>query len=448
MKSHRIRFGGPNKRAIQSSSLPDRLNIETLTLDGRGFARANGKAVFIRDAIPGDLISAKLVKQSRGYDEASLEKIIQPSPDRIEPECEYYTQCGGCDLQHISASKALALKESEVLNQLKHHARIEPKHIDPPIRSPQVFGYRRSARIGINQRESGELLLGFRRRASSKLINIDQCPVLEPRINAFLADLRATLVQEAKVKHITQLLVSAGSSALCAELRVTKKLNEELTQALKGIAETHQVELSLSLGEALPEVISSSLSHCHYEIDTDVQIEFSASDFLQANAAVNLALVARVIEWMQPKSEDRLLDLYAGLGNFSLPLAKRVKEVVAVEGSKEMVQRCMENAALNSLSNIVAFKADLSQPDPNALWLKPDYSLVLLDPPRTGAAAMIDALKEIRPRALVYIACDPASLVRDTKTLIAQGYRMDRFCIADMFPQTHHIESLAIFVRD
>ena len=302
MKNHRIRFGGPKKRAIQSSSLPDRLNIETLTLDGRGFARVNGKAVFVSDALPGDLISAELVKQSRGYDEASLESIIQPSPDRIEPECEYYEQCGGCDLQHLSASKALALKENEVLNQLKHHARIEPNQIDPPIHSPQVFGYRRSARIGINQRESGELLIGFRRRASSKLINIDQCPILEPRINAFLVDLRATLIKEAKVKQITQLLVSAGSSALCAELRVTKKLNDGLIQSLKAIAETHQVELSLSFGDALSEVISSLPIHCHYEIDTDVKIEFSATNFLQANASVNLALVARVIEWLQPNS--------------------------------------------------------------------------------------------------------------------------------------------------
>lgn len=447
MKHRRIRYGGPRQAAKKPTNLDTPVEILSLSLDGRGVARPNGKTLFVRDALPGEQAEVNIEKSGKRFDEGRLAQLISASDKRVEPACQYYGRCGGCDLQHLEPQAAVELKQQELQTQLAKRAKVEPEAIDSPLQGSAVLGYRRAARIGINQRESGELLMGFRRRNSSKLVDIELCPVLTPSINALLADLRTTLEQFERIKHLTQVELIEGKAGLVVELRATKNLSDELRAALTTLAQQHQADFELSIKEGAKTKLCTNPAATELELAQTLNLQFSARDFVQVNREVNEQMVSRALQWLAPQAEERALDLFSGLGNFSLPLAQRVKQVTAVEGSSAMVERCLANAAANGIENISAYSADLSQPDPDAPWLAQEYDLVLLDPPRQGAANIIAQIEHLRPRALVYIACDPSSLVRDAETLTTQGYRMSRLCVADMFPQTHHIESLALFER-
>ena len=448
MKHRRIRYGGPRQAAKKPTNLDTPVEILSLSLDGRGVARPNGKTLFVRDALPGEQVEVTIEKSGKRFDEGSLAQQISASDKRVQPACQYYGRCGGCDLQHLDSQAAVELKQKELLTQLAKRAKVEPETIDSPLQGTKVLGYRRAARIGINQRESGELLMGFRRRNSSKLVDIESCPVLTPAINAFLADLRSTLEQFERIKHLTQIELIEGRTGLVAELRATKNLSDELRAALTELAQQHQVDFALSIKEGTKTKLCANPAAMELELAQSLNLQFSARDFVQVNSEVNEQMVSRVLDWLAPQADEIALDLFSGLGNFSLPLAQKLKQVTAVEGSSAMVERCLANAAANGIDNIEAYAADLSQADSAAPWLAQSYDLILLDPPRQGAADIIAQIDHLRPRALVYIACDPSSLVRDAETLTAQGYNMSRLCVADMFPQTHHIESLALFERD
>ncbi len=447
MKHRRIRYGGPRQAAKKPTHLDTPVEILSLSLDGRGVARPNGKTLFVRDALPGEQVEVTVEKSGKRFDEGSLVQLITASEHRVEPACQYYGRCGGCDLQHLDSQAAVEMKQQELLTQLAKRAKVEPKAIDSPLQGKNRLGYRRAARIGINQRETGELLIGFRRRNSSKLVDIEQCPVLTPGINDLLADLRSTLEQFDRIKHLTQIELVEGKSGVVVELRATKNLSDELRAALTDLAQQHRADLVLSVKEGAKTKLNANPAATELELAKSLNLEFSARDFVQVNSEVNEQMVSRVIDWLNPQADESALDLFSGLGNFSLPLAQKLKQVTAVEGSSAMVERCLANAAANGINNIDAYSADLSQPNPAAPWLAQNYDLILLDPPRQGAADIIAQIEHLRPRALVYIACDPSSLVRDAETLTAQGYSMSKLCIADMFPQTHHIESLALFER-
>jgi len=451
MKHRRIRYGGPRQQPKRQLQRETPVEVLSLSLDGRGVARPEGKTLFVRDALPGEVVEVEIEKSGKRFDEGRAISVITPCTSRVEPACPYYTQCGGCDLQHLDPEHAIVLKQQELLTQLAKRAKIEPESVDAPLCGSEKFGYRRAARIGINQRDSGEFLMGFRRRGSNKLVDIEHCAVLTPKINMFIGALRHTLAQFERIKHITQVEIIEGSSGLEAELRATRNLSDELSRELASLAHAQEVNLSVRAKDLPTRTLNANPAATKLMINDaplfKFELEFSASDFVQVNAEVNELMINRVLEWLQPKPEERVLDLFSGLGNFSLPLAKRVQQVTAVEGSATMVERSLENAAKNGCSNIQAFATDLSDPDTEAGWLADSYDLILLDPPRQGAAEIIQALKDHKPRALAYIACDPASLVRDAETLVNQGYRFSRLCVADMFPQTHHIESLALFER-
>lgn len=447
MKHRRIRYGGPRQQPNKQTQLNTPVEIISLSLDGRGVARPGGKTLFVRGALPGEQVEVEIEKSGKRFDEALAREILIASDLRVPPPCGYYEQCGGCDLQHLNADEAIQLKQQELLTQLAKRAQVEPETIDAPLSSSAKLGYRRAARVGINQRDNGELLIGFRQRASNKLVDIDRCVVLTNKINAFLADLRTVLVEFERVKHLTQIEVIEGDEGLEVELRSTRNLSDELRVALEGLAKLHDANLSVRAKESPANLIHANIAATRLNIDGSIQLNFNASDFVQVNAQVNQLMIDRVIDWLAPRSYDRVLDLFSGLGNFSLPLAKRVAQVTAVEGSSAMVQRCLNNAEANQLTNLRAYAADLSEPAQDAPWFSAQYDLILLDPPRQGAAEVIAALAKHKPRALVYIACDPSSLVRDAETLKQQGYKLSRLCVADMFPQTHHIESLALFER-
>ena len=446
MNQRRIRYGGLKAKRTSSvtSTLPDQIEISGLSIEGRGTARIDGKLIFISGALPNETVSARLEKSGKRFDEAAVNEIFTASENRVTPICKHYENCGGCDLQHLETLKAVELKQEQILSILERQANITPTVVDAPLLSTKTSGYRRSARVGINQRENGELLIGFRRAASNKLVNIDQCPVLTERMNEFLKGLRETLTPFDKLKMLTHIELVDGDTGLNVEIRATKGLSDELRLALTELAKSAQTNLRIALDSQTVE-----LNRCFepsYQLnEQSLNLEFDTTDFLQVNAEINQQMINRALEWLKPRDTDQVLDLFSGLGNFSLPLAQICAGVTAVEGSAKMVERSLSNARLNGIDNIEAYKADLSQVTPSVHWLKRAYDLIVIDPPRTGAAAIIPALEQQKPRALIYVACDPMSLVRDSQVLVSQGYKLSRLAVADMFPQTHHIETLALF---
>jgi 23S rRNA (uracil1939-C5)-methyltransferase len=445
MRRRTVRYGGPRKSASKNtSSLPESIQVESLSLEGRGVARIDGKALFIRGALPGEVVTATMTKAGKRFDEAIVSDIEVPSTNRISPICAFANECGGCDLQHLDPDRAVEMKRDQILSTLKRQSDIEPKITDTPITSKEKLNYRRSARVGINQRENGELIIGFRRSESSKLIDIPSCPVLTDRCNRFLAALRHCLDGLDKLKTLTHISMSDGDNLLAIEIRAKKRPSDEIMHALTSVAKAETINLRVSFNDqliTLHDIEEPEFSNRQ----RNIRYQFDTNDFIQVNAAVNEDLVECAIDWLNPQKEDRLLDLFSGLGNFSLPFAKLAKEVVAVEGVSAMVERSQANAALNAIDNLSSFKSDLSNIDEETFWLKRQYDLILLDPPRSGAADLIPHLQNLGARAILYIACDPMSLVRDSKTLSDIGYSMTRFTVADMFPQTHHIESIALF---
>ncbi len=445
MRRRTVRYGGPRKSPSKANnSLPETIQVESLSLEGRGVARVDGKTLFISGALPDETVSATLTKSGKRFDEAVVKEIKSPSEHRITPCCDLAGECGGCDLQHLSPERAVEIKRDQIISTLKRQSNLESQVTEAPIVSEQTLNYRRSARVGINQRENGELIIGFRRSESNKLIDTPSCPVLTNRCNQFLTALRERLEGLDKLKTLTHISLSDGDNLLAVEIRAKKRPSDEIMLALTSLAVDLQVNLRVSFNDQTltlnrveePEFINRQ---------RDIRYQFDTNDFIQVNASVNEALIECAIEWLEPKQDDRLLDLFSGLGNFSLPLARLTKEVVAVEGISAMVKRSQANAALNGINNLTSIKSDLSKVDSDTTWLKSQYDLILLDPPRSGAADLIPHLKNLGARAILYIACDPMSLVRDSKILSDSGFSMTRFSVADMFPQTHHIESIALF---
>ncbi len=451
MTRKRIQFGGPSRSRTRTATPqePVEVSVDNLSLEGRGVARVDGKTLFIDGVLPGERAQVRITQRHKRYDEAEPVQLLESSAERQQPPCRYYGQCGGCQLQHLAPTAQLAHKEALVLDQLKRFAEIEPEQVEPALPSPDL-GYRRSARIGINQRADGTPLIGFRRAASHKLIDIDHCPVLEPRINALLAELRlALLAWEGSLKHLTHADISAGDDCGVLTLRITRTLQPALAQRIAAICAEHRFQLVLEGNQGLEPVDTGAPALTYSLPPMPLQLGFGAGDFLQVNATVNRAMVARARDWLAPTGEDRVLDLFCGLGNFTLPLALHAGEVIGVEGSSAMVERALANAAANGLENVQVFKSDLSGDIRDTSWYqhgrREGFDLILLDPPRTGAQEAVRHLVHYNARRILYVACNPAALVRDARTLADAGYRLSRFCVMDMFPHTAHIESMALF---
>ncbi|KGK42708.1 hypothetical protein LH51_05315 [Nitrincola sp. A-D6] len=433
----------PLAKPLQILDTP--LLVDRFSHECRGITSHQGKTVFVRNALPGERVSVRLEKSYKRYDEGEAISIADFSSDRVPPVCPHYNSCGGCDLQHLNTERAPEIKQQLVLDLLQRFAGCTPHVIDVPVISAAT-GYRRSARIGINQRQrDGALLIGFRRRQSAKLMDINQCPVLDPRLDRLFITLHAFLDDLKDLRHLTEVLVSLGDNTGALRFRLTRPASEQLKQRLIGIAE--QLQLSAWTEDDQHQLTPlSSTPELNFLADEQTRLQFLPGDFLQVNASVNRAMIKRALEWLKPEPNQVLLDLFCGLGNFSLPLAPHLKQVIGVEGSLTMVKRARHNAELNGLNNAEFHCADLSQPITATAWFRNGSAdLILLDPPRSGAAELIPQLLQLKPVKVLYIACNPASLARDTALMLTAGYRLQRFSVLDMFPNTSHIESMALF---
>lgn len=422
------------------------------TAEGRGVIRGAGKTVFLHGAIAGELVHYRIRKRRRNYDEAELITVLEASADRVEPRCAVFGTCGGCALQHIEGGAQLRLKEGVLLDNLQRIGGLQPHRVLPPISGPP-WGYRRKARLGVKYvAKKGRVLVGFRERHAPYVTDAARCETLHPAVGERFSAL-STLIESLSLRErIPQIEVGIGDTGGALVFRVLDAPTPDDLEKLRDFARTTGLAVYLQPGGAdsiapLPgDAVPDAL---HYRLQAaDVDIEFRPTDFIQVNQAVNQQMVAQAMELLAPTAESRVLDLYCGLGNFSLALARQAGFVTGVEGSEAMVEQAVANAARNGLENVSYRVADLADADALEKLAGESFDRVLLDPPRSGAAAVLDTMARFEPARIVYVSCHPGTLARDVQRLTAElGYRLDAAGVMDMFPQTAHVEAMALLTR-
>ncbi len=432
----------------RSSALPvgkkQRLCIERLAHDGRGIAHEGGRTWFVAGALAGETIEARVLATRSQVIEARTERVLQASALRQSPACALAGQCGGCTLQHLPHAEQIALKQRGLAEQLAR-AGLTPQSWAPPLQG-EALGYRRRARLAVRwDPRQQQLQVGFRAASSQSIVDLDSCPVLEQSLQKVLAGLPAVLRTFQRPRAIGHVELFSGSS-LALLLRHTEPLLEADIQRLRAFCAAQAVQLWWQ-GEGHPEADVPG-QWLGYRLEPwGLQLAWQPGDFVQVNAAINAQMVSQALEWLAPQADERVLDLFCGLGNFALPLAQRCAEVVGVEGVSAMVERAASNARANGLDNVQFLRADLSEPLQDAGWAQQGFAAVLLDPPREGAAQLMAHLPALGAQRVLYVSCNPATLVRDAASLVARGYRLERVGLLDMFPQTAHAEAMALFVR-
>ena len=420
-----------------------RLDIERLAGDGRGIAFHEGRTWFVSGALAGEAVEARVLNARGKVVEARLERVLQASPERREAPCRHYSRCGGCTLQHLPLEAQLALKQRTLAEQLQRVAGVQPDAWAPPLSGP-AFGYRRRARVAVRwDVKARELHVGFRAEASQDIIAIDDCPVLVQPLQSILRHLPTVLRSLEKPQALGHVELFSGSAEALLVRHVAPLPAQDLAR-LQAFCEQANAQLWLQ-GEGEPAPVEPAAPLGFALAPWQLELAWRPGDFVQVNAQVNTAMIEQALAWLAPQAEERVLDLFCGLGNFALPLARQAREVVAVEGVQAMVDRAAANARNNNVHNARFFQADLSQPLAGTGWAAEGFSAVLLDPPRDGAYEVVQGIARLKASRLVYVSCNPATLARDAQVLAGQGYRLTRAGILDMFPQTAHVEAMALF---
>ena len=423
-------------------------DIVDLDHDGRGVARVEGKVTFIAGALPGERVRYKLSRTTRDVDEGAATAVEQASPHRVEPGCAHFGVCGGCTLQHLAPEQQVVFKQKQLLEALTRLGGVEAAEVAAPVTGP-MWGYRRRARLGAKLvPKKGGVLVGFRERESPLLAAIDSCVVLDPRVGQSLRDL-ATLIGGLSIaERLPQIEVACADHAALV-LRVLDEPSAADREALASFAAAHDFDFYLQRGGPDSVQPLGAARTLHYSPDgSELRLEFAPSDFVQINGPVAQAMVRQALDWLAPAAGDTVLELFAGLGNFTAPLARSGASVTAVEGEAALVEHGRDNLRRNGLEARY-HRADLFAPDPHAPWLQQRYDLALLDPPRSGAREILPLLARTRPRRIVYVSCHPGTLARDAGLLVKEhGYHLRRAGVLDMFPHTAHIESMALFEKD
>jgi len=422
-----------------------------LTHEGEGVVRG-GKTVFVPGALPGERIRLRRTRRHRQHDDGELLEVLTPSPERVAPRCAHFGVCGGCVLQHFAPAAQLAAKEAELRSTLERVAQVEPARWLAPIGGP-VWAYRRRARLGAKYVYRKErVVVGFRERAAPYVADLAGCEVLAPPAGTLIAPLSGVLTGLSIREHVPQIEVAVADDATALVLRVLVEPPEADLALLRRFADQHGVRFYLQPGglDSVHALDGGAPAPLRYALSAfGLELEFSPTDFIQVNGPVNEALVARAAELLELDRTASVLDLYCGLGNFTLALAQRAQRAVGVEGEPRLIERARGNAARNAIANAEFHQADLAAaPAADAPWLRGAYSHVLLDPPRTGARAALEAVARLAPGRVLYISCHPGSLARDLMALVHQhGFRLEAAGVVDMFPHTAHVESLALLVR-
>lgn len=437
------RFFQPKKKT-QLNTKHQSLTIEKLDHHGAGMAYQNKKPIFIEGALPGEQVLAQLTESKSKFARANLIKIQKPSPERIEPFCSYYHECGGCNMQHLGSDAQQEYKQ-QTLSQLMSKFAGQSVALDAPIVG-KAQGYRRRARVSIKlNKKTRQLEFGFRKKQSKEIVTVTQCPVLDGDLEALMAPLYQLLQSFSNQESLGHIELVKGDNTNVIVLRHLKPLKEQDQQSLELFAKQNNATLYLMPEtDQLNRVVGES---AHY-LEAGVTIPFEPNNFIQVNQEVNHSMVEQALEWLDLNEDDRVLDLFCGLGNFSLPMAKRVKSVVGVEGIDAMVEKASDNAKVNGISNAAFYQANLEQDVSGLIWAAEKFDKILLDPARAGASGVIDHISQLGASRVVYVSCNPATLARDSQSLLNQGFKLQKLGMLDMFPHTSHLESMALFVKD
>lgn len=429
---------------------PVRAVIESLSHDGRGVTHVEGKTTFVDGALPGEEISFLYTHKSRKHDEGRVCEIFSASPERVEPRCAHFDICGGCSLQHQAADKQIVSKQQALMDNLERIGKVRPVEVLKPLTGP-VWGYRNKARLGVKYvRKKGRVLVGFREKRAPYLADIRRCEVLHPSVGERIESL-AELVQGLQARErIAQIEVAVGDEVSVLVFRNLDALSSADSQVLKDYAQVTGLHIYLQPGgpDSI-ELLWPQSSQLSYSLPAfSLELRFLPTDFTQVNPAINQPMIEQALSLLQLAPAHRVLDLFCGLGNFTLPIARHVASVTGVEGDAALVQRARDNAVHNAIGNCDYQVVDLGEDPGGQPWMQCSYDRVLLDPPRSGAQEIVKHLGKLGAERIVYVSCHPGSLARDAGVLVNElGYTLQAAGVMDMFPHTAHVESMALFVR-
>lgn len=422
--------------------------ISGLSHDGRGIAHINKKITFIFGALPGESVEFRYTKFHRQFDEGAVLNVLEAAPERVTPRCAFFAICGGCSLQHMDPNFQLQHKEAVLLEHLRHIGQTSPREILPPLQDT-LWGYRHRARLSVHDSaKKNKVKVGFREQNSHFVADITRCEVLAPVIGDKIEAFSALLFQLKAKAQIPQIEIAVTEKISALVIRHLVPLCEDDLAKIEAFAKDNHFTLYLqpkgsSSIHLYPEKENFALE---YEIPAhQLNMQFQPWQFTQINPRVNVKMIDRALELLEPQENERILDLFCGIGNFTLPLARYCQQVVGVEGDNEAVQQARKNAQLNSISNAEFFTANLFENCEGAAWAsRTHYDKILLDPPRAGAQEIMPLLKRFNAPRIVYVSCNSATLARDIKILVEMGYNLEKAGIMDMFPHTQHAESIAL----
>jgi 23S rRNA (uracil1939-C5)-methyltransferase len=448
-----------NKRRQRKQRLPEEaveVEITAMSSEGRGIAHVDDRTVFLDQALPGEKVLFRYTRLSKKIAEGRAVEILRACEQRVEPRCSAFEMCGGCSLQHMSPATQIELKQSMLLDQLQHNG-VMPEQVLEPLLGPE-YGYRHKARLGVRYVHKKEkVLVGFRERNSSYITDTVRCEVLHPSVGEIIDELASCIDQLQVKRSIPQIEVAVGDNQTVLVFRHLEELPDDDRAILSDFCAARSLVCYLQAGKPddLELLVPGQAESLYYRLpvdgddDASIKIEFQPSDFTQVNPAINEQMVRNAIDYLDLKKTDTVLDLFSGLGNFSLAMAKHCKQVTAVEGSLVMVKKARHNAELNNIDNAEFIYADLYSDDAlTENWTKQKYDKILLDPPRSGAAEVLAVLKKMQASKIVYVSCHPATLARDAAVLVNElGYKLKSAGIMNMFPHTGHVESIAVFEK-
>jgi len=442
------------QRVVSAIGAP--VEVTAMTHDGRGIASVDGKRVFIHGALPGETVSFQVTRRTRTYDEAEVVEVLTSAPERVEPRCAAYARCGGCSLQHMDPAAQILAKQQVLLDNLRHIGQVSPEQVLPPLIGP-VWGYRRKARLGVRRvRVRNRVLVGFRERRSAFIAEAARCEVLDETVGERLALLAALIDGLSIADHVPQIEVAVTDALTVLVLRVMAAPSAADLEALRAFGLAHQIQFWLQpkgpdSAAPIPGAFAADQMLAYGLPHDGLAMHFRPHDFTQVNEVMNRRMVAQAMALLDPAPDERLLDLFCGLGNFTLPMARRGREVVGVEGDADLVVQARANAENHGLTQARFVLANLYDPAALALppWGAGAFDGALLDPPRSGARAVLPAVAATGARRVVYVSCHPATLARDAGDLVRlHGFRLAAAGVMDMFPHTGHVESVALFVRE
>jgi 23S rRNA (uracil1939-C5)-methyltransferase len=444
-----------NKPARAANAAVETGLVVDLTHEGEGVVReptAGGKTVFVAGALPGERVSFRRRSFHKSHDEAELLEVHEASPARVTPRCAHFGVCGGCALQHLDPAAQIESKQKELAANLARIGNVQPAEWLPPLLGPH-WNYRRRARLSSRYvTKKGRSLVGFREKQGKYVADVRRCEVLAEPVASLVEPLADLLTGMQRRESIPQIEVALSDGERVLVIRVLDTLPDPDLDQLREFERAHGLRILLQPG-GLDSIVPLTPGpvDLHYRLDDfDLRLEFGPTDFVQVNAAINQSMVARAVELLEIGPGDRVLDLYCGLGNFTLPLARRAAAVVGIEGEAGLIARARANARLNGIDNVQFHVADLSvAPDLTIPWMRGGFDQVLLDPPRVGAREVLSAVAHLAPRRVVYISCHTGSLARDLGVLTHElGFRLRFAGVLDMFPHTTHVESIAVLDRN